>query len=202
MFGLYPDNNSYYHTTSYDPFHAWKYEQEMRRRQQAIAEQRLEHETFLRERRRQQEEALRRNQAKQNTLRHLRQKQQQGYQVVQDWDGQLYLVPPSRRYADRMNDDSSNYDRDTADDSSMNETVEDDQTIQSKNSTNIFTKREVPTSAVVNLDQHQNVPTVVVEDVSDSEEDDEGDISVVLEKTLRNRRPSPGEWLEPVEIMQ
>ena len=46
---------------------------------------------------------------------------------------------------------------------------------------------------------NRKVATVLVEDVSDSEEDD--DMSSTLNKTLRNRRPSPGQWIEPVEMM-
>jgi hypothetical protein len=209
MFSFYPNNDRYSHT-SYDPFHAWKYEQEMRRRQQAIEEQRLEHEAFLRQRRRQQEEAFRRNQAKQNALRQLQQKQQQGYQVVQDWDGQLYLVPPCHSNIDRV--DTVEHETDSDDDCS-NFMVEDDQKTIPTRSRNQSTKyhmskkngsmRETENSNMqrenASKTQKRMVSTVVIEDVSDSEDAD--DISATLDKTLRNRRPSPGQWIEPVEII-
>jgi hypothetical protein len=182
----------------------------MRRRQQAIAEQRLEHEAFLQQRRRQQEEAFRRNKAKQNALHHLREKQQQGYQIVQDWDGQLYLVPP---YSS-SDDTEYRYYSDTDDNFSNVPVQEDRKTIPINASTVRTTTQDINVqkgflkkteNSNISLKNESNVqgrkqPTVLVEDVSDSE-DDVDDISATLERTLRNRRPSPGQWLEPVEIM-
>jgi hypothetical protein len=46
-----------------------------------------------------------------------------------------------------------------------------------------------------NKPRHRRV-TVIVEDASDSENEDEE-----LNSVWRNRRPSPGEWMEPVESM-
>ncbi len=190
MFSVHPDFDTYSYT-SYDPFHAWKYEQEMRRRKQAIAEQHREHDVFIQQRRRQQEEAFQRNQAKQNAIRQLQEKQQQGYQVVQDWDGQLYLVPPYQSSLDRMNTDPTDYESGIDNDSlSTPVDVEDRKTA-----------RTIHVSKV-NLNassDNRRVATVMVEDVSDSEDDD--DMSITLNKTLRNRRPSPGQWIEPVEMI-
>ena len=195
MFTVHPDFDTYCsypsYDPSYDPFHAWKYEQEMRRRKQAVAEQYREHEAFLQQRRRQQEEAFQRNKAKQNYIRQMQYNQQQGYQVVQDWDGQLYLVPPYQSSLDRMNTNPTNYENDTANESlSAPVDVEDRKTA-----------RTIPVSNVAMNDPSDNrkVATVLVEDVSDSEEDD--DMSSTLKKNLRNRRPSPGQWIEPVEMM-
>ena len=50
------------------------------------------------------------------------------------------------------------------------------------------------------LPPKRKMTMVLVEDVSDSEEDSY-DTSVILDTTVRNRRPSPGQWLEPVEMM-
>ena len=186
----------------------------MRRRQQAIAEQRREHEAFLRERQRQQEEAFRRNKARQNALRHLREKQQQGYQVVQDWDGQLYLVPPYQSSVNSLYNDSDLYELGT-DNECSKVTMQDTRKTIPINASNVTAasnnvsmignaRTETKTSnvarEVASVTEQRKKATVVVEDVSDSEEDFD-DISATLNKTLRNRRPSPGQWLEPVEMM-
>ena len=69
----------------------------------------------MQQRPRQQSEAFRRNQAKQKAFRQLQQKQQQGYQVIKDWDGQLYLIPPYQSSTGSVNDDSFKYNTATDD---------------------------------------------------------------------------------------
>ena len=69
----------------------------------------------MQQRLREQYEAYRRNQAKQKAFRQLQQKQEHGYQVIQDWDGQLYLIPPYQSSTGSVNDDSFKYNTDTDD---------------------------------------------------------------------------------------
>jgi hypothetical protein len=44
--------------------------------------------------------------------------------------------------------------------------------------------------------QESNLTSYIVEDASDSEYEDESP----LDRTMRNRLPSPGQWMEPVEV--
>jgi hypothetical protein len=82
--------------SSFDPFHAWKYEEEMRQRRRSREELRQRRErkaafTLSRHHQQQQqaEETFRRYQ-----LQKLRQdRQNQEYKVVQDIYGQLFIVP-------------------------------------------------------------------------------------------------------------
>ena len=176
----------------------------------------------MQQRPRQQSEAFRRNQAKQKAFRQLQQKQQQGYQVIQDWDGQLYLIPPYQSSTGSVNDDSFKYNTDTDDACSklpvdhdrMTISIHDrmtisihasDQTTTSpeNNKTGFTVKTKIPKRQLEDVPkiQKKESTTAVVEDVVSDCEEDGDDVSATLEKTLRNRRPSPGQWLEPVELI-
>jgi hypothetical protein len=211
--------------TSFDPFHAWKYEEEMRQRRRSREELRQRRErkaafTLSRHHQQQQqaEETFRCYQ-----LQKLRQdRQNQEYKVVQDIYGQLFIVPSyeTRPPIHRNESDHTLYESTSASDVDSNETEDSfvqapegrvhrirdsDEKTQHRRTHNAkaldFAKPEMndildAARKIQKPSDHHRV-AVIVEDASDSESNERGS----LDYTLRNRRPPPDKWLEPVETM-
>jgi hypothetical protein len=222
MPSTYPDHTNRYF--SFDPFHAWKYEEEMRQRRRSLEELRRRRErkaafTLSRHQQQQQaEETFRRYQ-----LQKLRQdRHNQEYKVVQDIYGQLFIVPSyeTRPPIHRNESDHTLYESTSASDVDSNETEDSfvqapggrvhrirdgDEKTQHRRTHNAkaldFDKAEMndisDAARKVQKRSDRYKVAVIVEDASDSETNERGS----LDYTLRNRRPPPDKWLEPVETM-
>jgi hypothetical protein len=139
------------------------------------------------------------------------------YEIVRGRDGQLYRVRvptspahdrtsatetkpvpnsvargPSGRFY-RANESDSNM----ADDGPTREkTIKLDQVVAEVTRGTTAEKRNKAAGTAAVHVQDSNLTSYLVEDASDSEYEDESP----LDRTLRNRLPSPGQWMEPVEV--
>lgn len=112
----------------------------------------------------------------------------QNYTLVRGNDGRWYQVPLENGENDHNHKPSSkNVSTPTIRKSSSGRVTERLRQME-------LTK-EKSRKTIKNQKKSPRCPTVLVEDASDSERDDDND----LKSIWRNRRPSPGQWMEPVE---
>jgi hypothetical protein len=194
MFSYFTDNHK---NDWFEPFNAFKYEQEMRQRQRKITKQRREREAQLVTWQRQKPEELRRHHAEELFRDHIQQKQDEGYQIVQDFDGHLDLVLANHQALQAQEKVSeSTYPAYASECDGTKEAQADGMDRLSHQQTEPIDSS--PLGRKQKEDNSQYNGKIVVEDVSDDEDEDAG---TSLEQTLRNRRPSPGQWIEPVELI-
>merc|ERR1719343_839774 len=116
--------------------------------------------------------------------------------IVRGPDGNLYRVDPSESRAPM--DTSSSEDKENVSSSPRDSFAKRSNTMDMDDDF-VEKKVEAPTKhkkkkRSKNGKKKKKKITVIVEDASDSEYDDE------FNSPWRNRRPSPGQWMEPVEV--
>lgn len=119
--------------------------------------------------------------------------------IVRGPDGRLYrLVHEDDSTSDSESESQENIRNAEPKDTAENR-VEESESDGTKTTSNDNTKtiNDSKGASVTMPSLKRRVPFVLVEDASESEYEDERS----LDKILRNRLPSPGQWIEPVEML-
>ena len=176
---------------NYDPFYQWKCEEELRQRRRILEEQkRLEYENYLRSRSRRYDADVRQKNEEKN---------QQQFQIARDIFGNLHFIPMTEWEAPTGQNSENPYSYNvTPENQHIKKAIEHPEIRRSSKEETEFSKpKQKPQCDIRKKAKRNGNKYIVVEDASDSEDENTN----TLEKTLRNRRPSPGNWLEPVEVM-